>query len=928
MTSPISPTPLNSPRAWLYAIFCLSGACGLGCQMVWTRLFAFGLGHELPSVLAVVAAFFGGLAVGAWLLDGPVGRSARPGRWYAGLELVIGAWGLVSIALIPLANESALRWIGAESQTVRHWAVVFGVPFVVLLPATLAMGATLPAMERFVAPLVAGGRCVGALYAFNTLGAVAGTMLAAFVVLPALGFTATLWVFAALNLLCGAAVLLFEPRVVLRSSRREEAHLKNSKLKIQNSKTPASLLTSAATKGGEGFPRWRLLVAVFLTGLLGIGYEVLGVRVMAEVLEGTIYSFAAVLSVYLFGTAAGAGFYQRLGARFEFRSLLSGLTLGLSSSCLLGALGLSKAQAIYEAARGALGDSVAAVLGAEMTVATAVFGLPTLLMGATFSHLVQAARGETGGVGRAVSLNTLGSALAPAVFGVWLLPALGAKWALVVLALGYLALLPLALRSSDRSSRRKEAHSSKSEIRNLKSEIEVSLLTSAATRRRRNVALAFGLLLPLVLVFALPKRLQHVTAPPGGAVLGYRQGVMDSVAVVKHFDGNRSLLVNNRFVMGGTGAAGAAKRHAHLPLLLHPNPRRALFLGLGTGITFSAAREHPGLDAEGVELVPEVLAAAHHFEPHSAAWLTSTNLHAFVADARRFVRVTDRRYDLIVADLFHPARDGAGALYTREHFQAMRERLAPGGLLCQWLPLYQLDEAMLRVITRTFLEVFPHARAFLLRLNVDTPVLGLIGWLEPAKYPPGWLARRVGEPVLVAALKPLSLVDDLQLFGGYLADAETLHTFARGAPLNTDDHPVVVFEAPRFAYDRTATSYGRMLALLDLRQPDLSDLIDEGADASSPTFSERLAHFITARDRYLRGLVAEVEGRKAEALDAFVGSARLSPDFTTGYAHCLTLVSQQAQSNPAAARELLRRLSEARPERGVAQEMLKRLAGQ
>jgi spermidine synthase len=531
-------------------------------------------------------------------------------------------------------------------------------------------------------------------------------------------------------------------------------------------------------------------------------------------------------------------------------------------------------------------------------------------------------------VGRAVSLNTLGSALAPAVFGVGLLPALGAKWALGTLALGYLGLLPLAAVSGAWSSRRKEAPPVESPIASRRSPIKQSLITAAATKKRGGVALALGLLLPLALVFALPKPIHHVKATPGGAVLEYRQGAMDSVAVVKHFDGHRSLLVNNRFVMGGTGAAGAAKRHAHLPLLLHPNPRRALFLGLGTGITFSAAREHAGLEADGVELVPEVLEAARHFEPHSAAWLKSTNLHAFVADARRFVRVTDRRYDVIVADLFHPARDGAGALYTREHFQAMRERLAPGGLLCQWLPLYQLDERTLRVITRTFLEVFPHTRAFLLRLNVDTPVLGLIGWLEPTKYPPGWLAQRVGEPVLVEALKPLSLGDDLQVLGGYLADAGTLGTFSRAAPLNTDDHPIVVFEAPRFAYDRTATSYGRLLALLDLPQPDLGDLIDEGAAAGSPTFRERLAHFIQARDTYLRGLVAEVEGRTAEALDAFVESARRSADFTTGYAHCLTLASQQAQSDPAASRVLLRRLSEARPERGVAQELLQRLSRQ
>src|SRR2546430_8201381 len=132
------------------------------------------------------------------------------------------------------------------------------------------------------------------------------------------------------------------------------------------------------------------------------------------------------------------------------------------------------------------------------------------------------------------------------------------------------------------------------------------------------------------------------------------------------------------------------------------------------------------------------------FEPYNFAPQQKPQLRLFVADARRFVRVTDAQYDVIVADLFHPARDGAGTLYTLEHFRAIRNRLAPGGLFCQWLPLHQLDEEMLRVIVRTFLEVFPDTRAWLLRFNVDTPVLGLIGTLEPTKYPPGWWERRAG----------------------------------------------------------------------------------------------------------------------------------------------------------------------------------------
>ena len=840
----------------LYAIFVLSGSCGLGYQVVWSRLFALGFGHELPAVLATIAAFFGGLSLGAWILDGPISRSDFPGRWYGALELVIGVWGLFSIVIIPRCNDLALKSIGLEASVFQHWTVAFSVPFLVLLPATAAMGATLPAMERFLSTSVAPGRHIGALYAANTLGAVAGTLIATFGLMRWVGFTSTLAIFATLNLVCGIAALAVRP-----GNKHEAIH-------------------SRPVTAGDLSQR-RLNAAVFLTGLLGIGYEVAGVRVLAEVLENTIYTFAAVLSVYLLGTAIGASFYQRLGGRVRDQTVLCVLVYAVSTACALGALVLSKAELIYRTSRSAFGDSAMAVFGAEMVVAAALYGLPTILMGATFSHLVQSARRDEGGVGRAVSLNTLGSALAPALFGFFLFPLLGAKWTMVLVSLGYLLLLPEFLSWH-----------------------------------------GLVMMVPFGLLCLVPSRLQFVEKPPGGELLEYRSGVMDSVAVVKHFDGNRSLIVNNRFTMGGTGAANAARRHAHIPLLLHADPRRALFLGVGTGITFAGAAPHSNVQADGVELVPEVLEVRHYFEPYNAL---RPGLRLYVADARRFVRVTDSRYDVIIADLFHPARDGAGALYTREHFQAIRSRLSTNGLFCQWLPLYQLDEAMLQVIIRTVLEVFPHTRAFLLRFNVDTPVLGLIAALEPTQYPYDWFERRVRENELRQELKPITLGDSFQLFGSLVAGPKALREFSHGAPLNTDDHPVVIFGAPRFSYQRNETSYGRLFALLDLQAADPTELIRVDENSSSTKFIHELIGFINARDIYLRGLVFESQGRLGEAVDAFVESVRRSSVFSTGYAHCLTLAVQQSKTSPEAARTLLQRLSEAQPDRPVARDLMKKL---
>ena len=213
----------------------------------------------------------------------------------------------------------------------------------------------------------------------------------------------------------------------------------------------------------------------------------------------------------------------------------------------------------------------------------------------------------------------------------------------------------------------------------------------------------------------------------------YREGVSDSVAVVETAVGHRTLRLNNRFTMGGTASANAERRQAHLPLLLHSGPKRALFLGSGTGITAAAAAAHPGLEVESVELVPDVVRLMPEFAPENYA--EPGRLRQYVADARRFIRLTPNRYDVIVADLFHPARDGAGALYTREHFHAIRRRIAPGGVFCQWVSLYQVDLETLGLITASVKDAFPCVRAFLLRPTVDTPAVGLIATMESVAIP-------------------------------------------------------------------------------------------------------------------------------------------------------------------------------------------------
>ncbi len=369
----------------------------------------------MPAAVAVISAFLGGLAIGAWVLDSRIRASDLPAKWYAALETIIAGWALLLIAGTAWFNDQ-IGWLtGPTPGPLLHWTVAFLGPLVLLAPATVAMGATLPSMDRLVEGIRSDGRSIGALYAANTLGAVAGTLGATFWLIPNLGFRHTLVTLAMINLLCAAAVVLGFVRA----------------------RFPLRFDGGVASKVSHG--DLRLAMMLLLTGLLGIGYEVLGARVIAQVLENTVYSFASVLSVYLLGTSLGAAAYHCFLRNLVQDRLLGLLLAALSAACLVGVLLLSRAGQIHEATLQALGPGKSCAVASEMMLATTVFALPTFLMGMTFSLLAQMFRDRVGGVGRALSINTLGGAW-PLRFSPVLLPRLGAKWALIAVGLGYFAL--------------------------------------------------------------------------------------------------------------------------------------------------------------------------------------------------------------------------------------------------------------------------------------------------------------------------------------------------------------------------------------------------------------------------------------------------------------------------------------------------------
>jgi spermidine synthase len=856
-------------RILFYALFFVSGVAGLGYEILWTRMLSVGLGHEIISVLAVVSAFFCGLAAGAWVLDRPVSKSANPEKWYALLEVIIGLWALALIFILPELNRFVSNLIGAEPSIWRHWSISFLYPLVILLPATAAMGGTLPAMDRIFEKIGSERNAVAGLYSINTLGAVTGTLLVTFWFLPSMGMNHTSTVLVLANF-TGAMGILAMTRKQTRKAKPE-------------------------TKISEIIHGDRILyIVLFITGLLGIGFEVIIVRALSQILENTVFSFASMLMVFLLGTAAGAAIYHRAGkGRDNYRGLLSLLLMCTALFCLISIYGLRYVDLVFGGLRQLMGDGFSGAVFTEITLSLAFFLLPTISMGATFSHLVRSLRDQNGGVGHALCLNTLGGACAPLLFGVFLLPRIGIHYTLLTIPAAYLLCFP---------------------------------------RRRIVYAAAAASLSIAVILLALksdPYRL--LTLKESETVVNHREGIMASVSVVKDSRGGLHLKVNNHFQMGGTTSVFSDKRQAYLPLLLHPSPKQALFLGVGTGATFAAAADFPELMGEGVELIPEVIEVMDHFEKVTGAFEKMKNLRILNADARRYVTATETKYDVVVADLFHPSRDGAGSLYTREHFSAIRDRLTDDGLFCQWLPLYQLDLETFKIIVRTFLQVYPNGQAFLAHYSIDQPIIGLVGGTKALRFPEKWYRQQLSSSSMRRHMAGFGYDSIYSLLGTFMAGSDTLRQYAGHGPINTDEAPVVLFRAPLFVYGSPDPANDRLLAILDaFSSPDPEAILAEVVTEEDHVARLRLTAYWSARDSFLKlgttiDRTTDVTRLYATASQPLLKVVRQSLDFSAAYFPLISIAYELYPHDRDASYQLLRDLERANPMRPEAGRLRQRL---
>ncbi|WP_454710680.1 fused MFS/spermidine synthase [Cupriavidus nantongensis] len=757
-----------APALLLFA----SGTAGLVYQVLWIRQLALVVGVEVHAVTAAVSAFFGGLALGGWIFGRIADRHRDPLRLYAWLEIAVLVLGVG--ATLALARAAApFAWLESRAGLLA-WAL----PFVLVILPAAAMGGTLPVLMRVLRSRPGRvGTHGGRLYAANTAGAIAGTLLAGFVLVPGLGVLGSAIAAGALN---GAAALA---AWLLAARGRTAAGAGAAR---------AGVATEAAA--GDVANGRLALVLYAAAGGIALGYEVVWSQAIVQFLSTRTFAFTVVLATYLAGLAIGSALAARHADRVRdpwgaFGLLVAAAGLvALLEFVLLGEWLLRAQGSLSAWVQGLTASPLLAACARFALAALTVVFVPTLLLGAAFPFVLRVSvdsRRIGAGVGSVVALNTLGGIAGTALAGFVLVPYLGLVRTLSLLAIAaaVVGVVAVALGSGVRPAAR----------------WAVPML---------------GVLAVIAAAMAPPDRLATLLAKArGGELVFYEEGRGATVAVVEQTSATNRF--RRLYIQGvsNSGDAMTSQRYmrlqALLPLIVHNGaPKSALVIGLGTGITAGATLAWPGLERRVVaELLPPVARAVPSFAGNFGV-ATDPRVEIRLRDGRRELLQSPQQYDLVTLEPPPPSAAGVANLYSTDFYRLAAARLHPGGLVAQWLPLPTQNDEDTRMLVRSFLAVFPHATLWTTELHE----MLLVGSMSPLALDVAQVRARFAQPEVAAALQAVGVRSAAALLATWVTDRAGLDWYAADAPAVTDDRPRIEY-AGWVRPDAFPESLSRLLSL-------------------------------------------------------------------------------------------------------------------
>ncbi len=753
----------------LLVLFFVSGAAALIYEVLWLKELGLLFGVTAYAAATTLAVFFLGLSAGSLVWGRRSALIERPLRVYAFLELAIAISALAYFWLLDLyrlAFPALFQMFGDQPAVMTLVKLVLAIG-ILFLPAFF-MGGTLPVMGQYLVRSPAElGRKASALYAINTFGGALGALAAGFYLPQLLGFRASYGLAIGLNLLVFAVAFWWS----LDESRPES----ESRFETETGRQarPEPVLTPGLV--------WIL---AFASGFLTLALEVLWTRMFSQVLQNSVYTFAAILTVFLVALACGSVLAHFLSRRsLRPGRVLVLLLLASTLAVLAVPYGFFWLTSGLEQLGSDLGWGryVATVFG---TIA-AVLLIPGLLVGSVFPYLMKISEswsrsaGKT--IGQLASVNTGAAILGSLAAGFLLLNWLGLWKSLALVALLYLMMTAVVLWRPFRSGWRWPA--------------------------------AAVLLLLVIMVSSMfsPSGLGVVNLGADERLVWLQDGPHGTVAVILRGEDLR-LKVNNHYLLGTAASTPNQRVQAWIPLSLHPDPRSVFFLGMGTGITAGGALDFPVERLVVTEINSDVIAASRsQFGPYLNGLFEDPRVTVVAEDGRTYLAGSREQFDVIIGDIFLTYRAGVGSLYTIEHFEAVRSRLAPGGIFAQWLPMFDLSEEEFGIIARTMLEVFPQVSLWRRSISPKYPVYALVATEDTSPLDPEALSGRFAELAAAGVVSSDLWLQNIPM-AAFVGNLSAIRDHFHPLPISTDDRRPLEYLAPRTERDSKGSGEKSTLA--------------------------------------------------------------------------------------------------------------------
>ena len=831
---------------WL--IFLLSGASGLVYEVIWTRQLTLLFGSTVFATSTVLTAFMAGLALGSYYFGRLADREKRPLRLYALLEVGIGAFALIWPLLLSVLNAIyILAYRGLDAEFYSLSLIRFVLSFLVLLVPSTLMGGTLPILSRFfVNRLEKLGLNVGALYALNTFGAVVGCVAAGFFLIQFLGVQASIYLAAAINF--GVAITAF---LLDRKSIRTAEPSDDGMSETQ----PASKSAPADTGSA---PVFRLVLWAFaVSGFCALSYEVFWTRILVFFLGSTTYAFSTMLAAFLFGIALGSFIFAWIADRLKALVNLFGLVqigIGLAAVALIPAFG-----GLYD-----ISSTLQSMFGGgrfwSFVACVIVMSVPTLLMGISFPLVARIYTVNAAKLGRSIgnvyALNTVGSILGAFCAGFILIPLIGIRPGIVLMAmLNVITGCVLILRNEKRSR----------------------FFNGAAVG---GTVLTVGIAVIILFVANKPLFLKSAifrTQRPGDTVIDYKEEVDATVTTLKDDEDVYRLYVDtNQAADASRWDSPSHRVIAHLPLLLHPNPKRALVVGFGMGVTSYSITQH-GVRVDAVEISKGVIDSAQaHFSHVNHDVLDNPLFSHSVNDGRNYILMTERKYDMISTGIIHPlVSAGSSNIYTADFYRLCQRILTDDGIMCQWVPLHRVPEEHYKTIVRTFVKVFPHTTLWY-KYTPDFVIL--IGTPRPLRINYNDFLARAQIPSIREGLAHDDL-DGMSLLDSFMMGEKRVLEYVGEGRIHTDNHPLLEFFRTQ---DLANTTAANVAGMTKHRERVTSYLDNYGRTMGEKAEVRRKSRvYFNATQKLIGGQIEYAKGQYDRAAGLLNQAVAINPDDDT-----------------------------------------------